>query len=276
VATAFTYTNASGVAGTAGFAPSAVNYNVVGSTSNDTITTGGGADTITGGAGADTINGGAGSDTYIAGDGTAISVTLNTSTAATVTVTGGSNDSIVNIENVVGTSGNDTLVGDTAANVFTGNAGADTMTGGAGVDTFTIAQAGSNSTDGIDRITDFVAGTDVLDFPTPGAGVVNVGGAGVANVSNNATAVASTGTSVATLLANLSTAAAAQNTASAGLYADTGDTFSVQITGASLAGTDVFYVVQEAGGVVTTVTAADIIVALVGTSTAAITVATIL
>jgi len=172
---------------------------------------------------------------------------------------------------IVGTGLNDTIKGGAATiNFFTGGVGADSMTGGTAVDTYIIAQADSNSSAGIDRITSFTAGTDVLDLATAGAGTVNTASAN-ADVFNNSAAVASTGTTATTLLANLQTAATAL---AANAFANTGDTFSVQITGASLAGTDVFYVVQNAAAD-GNVTSADTIIALIGLTSAAITVATI-
>jgi hypothetical protein len=96
----------------------------------------------------------------------------------------------------------------------------------------------------------------------------------LADVSNDSPAVASTGTTATTLLANLQTAATALIAARANSFANTGDTFSVQITGASLAGTDVFYVVQNAAAD-GNVTSADTVIALIGLTSAAITVATI-
>ena len=67
---------------------------------------------------------------------------------------------------LTGTTGNETLIGTSQADIIYGGAGADVMTGGAGADKFTFA-SGSESvgTTAIDRITDFVAGTDkiVLD-----------------------------------------------------------------------------------------------------------------
>src|SRR6185295_8638870 len=52
-----------------------------------------------------------------------------------VRVGGVAEDTIRNIENVVGGAGNDTLTGDAKSNVFQGNAGKDTIDGGTGVDT---------------------------------------------------------------------------------------------------------------------------------------------
>lgn len=178
------------------------NDSILGGAGADSILGGDGDDAITGGAGADTIDGGAGNDTYTAGEGTAISVTLNTSTAATVTITGGSNDSIKNIENVTGTTGDDSVTGDSAANVLSGLAGNDTLSGGAGadsisggdnadslvggsgddtliggtgtdtmaggvgIDTFLFAagDTGTPSATAFDTIVDYSIGTDVIDF----------------------------------------------------------------------------------------------------------------
>jgi len=202
-----------------------------------------GNDTITGTGGADTVSGGSGNDAFTLGGGA---------------------------DSVNGGTGNDSI---------TGGAGADTLTGSSGADRFTFAASESNvtsstSTDGVDRITDFTGGTDILQLPVATAGTLNTG-SGSADLSVNAANVASTGTTITTLLANLQTAATAQQTASAGLWAQAGDTMLVKITGASLAGTDVIYVVQNAG-TDSNVTDADLIIALVGTSTQAATVATVI
>lgn len=138
----FEHLDASGIGGTYGVqvtGGSGVNA-LTGTAYADVLDGGAGNDVITGGAGADVIDGGTGVDTYIAGDGAAIIVTLNTSTAATVTVIGGTDDTIVNIENVIGTSGNDIITGDSAANTLNGDAGHDLITGGAGADSITAGE----------------------------------------------------------------------------------------------------------------------------------------
>ena len=74
----------------------------------------GGDDTFYASAGSDNLQGGSGSDTidYSGLDGAgSISVTLDGTNATKVTVSSGDNDSIRNIENVIGTSGNDTITG---------------------------------------------------------------------------------------------------------------------------------------------------------------------
>jgi len=263
---------------------------VTGSAGADSMIGGDGNDRFVIGEGNDTVDGNLGTDTVsFAGRAIGVSITLNTGTAVTYTPTGGSAiGSIVDVENLIGTSFNDTLTGDSAANSISGGSGsdtinggtgADTLTGGDGADRFVFTAVGESrvtstgSVDGVDRITDFTGGTDILQLPVAAAGTLNTGST-AANLSVNATAVASTGTTIATLLTNLQTAATAQQAASAGLWAQAGDTMLVKITGASLAGTDVIYVVQNTAAD-NTVDDTDLIIALVGTSTQAATVATI-
>ncbi len=105
----------------------------------------GGDDFLAGRGGKDTLDGGAGVDTADYSEKTtAVSVALNGATNATVSVGGVAEDTIRNIENVLGGSANDTLKGDTLANYLFGAAGddflqgmggGDTIDGGAGLDT---------------------------------------------------------------------------------------------------------------------------------------------
>ena len=171
---------------------------------------------------------------------------------------------------LTGLTGAETLTGSsTVGTTITGGAGADVMTGGAAADIFIIATAAaSNSTDGIDTISNYIAAADTLALAVNTGGTVNVGDTDP-NVFNNTAAVASTGITVTTLLANLQTAG---DSLAANAFDQAGDTFSVTISGASLRGTDVIYVVHNTGAD-TTVTAADTIIALIGTSTGALTVA---
>jgi len=151
------------------------NDTITGGTGGDSLTGGLGDDVITGGDGADTVDGGTGTDTYIAGgSATAISVTLNTLTAATVTVTSGNgNDSIKNIENVTGTTGADTITGDSAANALKGAAGVDSLKGAGGADTFVFSDVDPDvdTTAGLvtDVVLDFASAVDTLDFTTAGS-----------------------------------------------------------------------------------------------------------
>jgi serralysin len=69
------------------------------------------------------------------------------------TLNGGTGNDVLN-----GGIGNDTLIGGTGQDELYGGAGQDTLTGGAGQDIFFF----TNSSDGIDTITDFVVADDVI------------------------------------------------------------------------------------------------------------------
>src|SRR5262249_57705343 len=79
------------------------------------------------------LDGGAGNDTA-SYDTSSTAVTVN---LATGTGSGGDaqGDTLTNIENLIGSTFNDTLIGDQNANVLIGGAGADTLIGGGGSDT---------------------------------------------------------------------------------------------------------------------------------------------
>nr|WP_307104824.1 cadherin domain-containing protein [Sphingomonas sp. SORGH_AS_0950] len=100
---------------------------------NDTLSGGAGDDVLIGGIGADRLDGGAGSDTASYA-GSAAPVTVNLATGA---VLGGDaqGDTLISMESVTGSVGNDTLTGDGNANVLTGGLGDDTIAGGDGNDT---------------------------------------------------------------------------------------------------------------------------------------------
>ena len=134
------------------------NDTITGDTNNNTLTGGLGADIINGGGGNDTIfpatsttiddardviDGGAGSDTVnYSAYATNLTVTLSGSTPATVFGSGSTvatSDTIVNIENFSGGSGNDTITGDGNNNILIGGLGADTLDGGGGSDIYIFA-----------------------------------------------------------------------------------------------------------------------------------------
>jgi len=100
-----------------------------------------GNDVFFGRAGSDTLNGGAGTDTanYVEKS-LALSVTLNGSSATVITVGGVNEDTLLNIENLVGGLGADIFNGDANDNLFTGGPGRDTLDGGAGSDTASYAE----------------------------------------------------------------------------------------------------------------------------------------
>lgn len=155
----------------------------------------GAADIINGGAGDDIIAGLTGADVLDGGDGNdtldySLSLGGVTVNLATNTASGGdaAGDIISNFENIWGSAYNDVLTGSDVANILnggagndiiSGGAGADTITGGTGADTITGGTGGDSidlgvdtvedivkfaSGDGVDSITNFLAGTDTIQF----------------------------------------------------------------------------------------------------------------
>lgn len=145
----------------------------------NTLTGLGGNDTLIGGAGADILIGGLGDDLYIVADstdkvteitgqgtdtvqssatfnigGTAVETLMLTGTAAI----NGFGSSIANT--MLGNAGANTLSGFGGADVLDGGLGADTLTGGDAADTFRFSVAPDPGN--IDKITDFVSGTDKI------------------------------------------------------------------------------------------------------------------
>jgi Ca2+-binding RTX toxin-like protein len=145
---------------------------------DDALFGGQGHDRMLGGAGADHMDGGQGVDTAdysTASAAVTVNLTLNTGFGSDA-----AGDTFVQIENVTGSSFDDTLIGDANANrlvgdegedvllgmggidYLVGGAGHDRMTGGSGADVFVF-----NSGSGNDVITDFWAGqgrTDRIQF----------------------------------------------------------------------------------------------------------------
>ncbi|MGE0798665.1 MAG: Ig-like domain-containing protein [Lautropia sp.] len=168
---------------------------------NDTIDGLGGDDLIDGGAGIDTMRGGQGDDTYVvdhasdkvielAGEGTDTvrtalgSLSINgVAHVENLTYTGAGNftghgNELANVitggngndvlygnagdDVLIGGNGNDNLNGGAGNDRLVGGLGNDTLAGGVGADTFVFDTAlGSTN---IDRITDFVAGTDRIEL----------------------------------------------------------------------------------------------------------------
>ena len=111
---------------------------------NDQLFGGGGADSLEGGSGADVLDGGPGIDTAVYNSGRGLSnVVVNL--AANVDNGGdGTNDTLTDIENILGGEGNDTIVGNAIGNVLDGGPGDDTIAGAGGVDTL-IGGTGNDS-----------------------------------------------------------------------------------------------------------------------------------
>jgi Ca2+-binding RTX toxin-like protein len=130
-----------------------------GGAGNDTLLGGDGDDVLNGGAGADVITGGAGVDTAsYAGATSAVTVSLTPTTVQNTL--GGGSDTVTGVENLTGSSFNDTLTGDGGDNVITGGLGADRLTGGLGADTFVFNLPADSTAAVFDTIVDFAAGVD--------------------------------------------------------------------------------------------------------------------
>ncbi|MFN5059220.1 MAG: calcium-binding protein [Chloroflexota bacterium] len=110
------------------------NDTVDGSAGNDTLLGGQGNDVLIAGAGNDTFDGGAGDDTYNVSTTSSVTVNLQSQRATGVNI---GTDVIRNIENIVGSSANDTVIGNAAVNLLDGARGNDALTGGLGRDVMT-------------------------------------------------------------------------------------------------------------------------------------------
>ena len=165
--------------------------NVIAGAGNNSLTGDDKANRLDGGAGNDTLSGGAGNDTLIGGagldsfDGGADIDTVDfrhSSQAVTIDLAMGRAifpvddpdddpviETITNVENVIGSTGNNMITGDSKANRLDGDAGDDTITGGGGNDTLNGGRDSDtyifSRSDGQDTIhDDGVIGTDTLKF----------------------------------------------------------------------------------------------------------------
>ena len=127
--------------------------NLIGSAYADSLTGDAGNNVLSGGGGADNLDGGGGTDTANY-SGAAASVTANLAAGQATDDGDGATDAFTSIENLIGSSHDDTLTGDAGINVLSGGAGADVLRGGGGADEL----------DGGD-------GTDTVSYSTAAAGV---------------------------------------------------------------------------------------------------------
>ncbi len=158
--------------------------NLIGSAAADRLTGDEGANVLSGGAGDDILDGGDGDDVLDGGGGSDTASYASAKTPVTVDLaitapqkTGGSGrDTLVSLENLIGSAQGDVLRGDFGANridggkgadkldgaggrdVLIGGAGADTLTGGLGADVFLFNRKADSKGATYDTITDFNRG----------------------------------------------------------------------------------------------------------------------
>ena len=150
---------------------------LIGGTGNDVLDGGAGDDILLGGAGDDLLMGSDGQDSFDGGAGISDTISFAEDTLGVtvdlaqgfaehietlalgdqVTVRG----SVLNVENIIGGSGDDVLIGNEADNVITGGAGDDVIVGGGGTDTFIM----EGTFDGTTISFDPVSGVTTLTGP---------------------------------------------------------------------------------------------------------------
>ncbi|UTW46542.1 CHRD domain-containing protein [bacterium SCSIO 12696] len=167
------------------------NDTLIGNAGNDTLLGGTGDDVLRGGGGADINNGGEGVDTADFSDiGSGITADLNSGDASYQAPNGNTvTDTLIDIENLTGSSSDDSLTGDAGANRLEGGAGNDTLAGGGGADTL-IGGAGDDVLrgGGGPDTTDGGEGSDTADFSDIGTAVtadLNDGSASYAAPNGN-------------------------------------------------------------------------------------------
>jgi Ca2+-binding RTX toxin-like protein len=132
-----TFTGAAGIDSVNG---TRLNDTLYGLAGNDHLYGKDGTDTLIGGDGNDYMDGGLGVDTSSYA-GTSVGVTVSLLTTTAQNTVGAGTDTLTGIENLLGSSYNDTLTGDGNANTIDGGLGNDTLNGGAGVDTVSYSKA---------------------------------------------------------------------------------------------------------------------------------------
>lgn len=112
--------------------------NVTGTAFDDTLIGDAGVNRLDGGAGDDLLEGGVGADALVGGNGIDTATYENETQGITVDLAAGTasdGDTLIGIENLIGSEHADVLSGDAGGNVLEGLSGDDTINGGAGNDT---------------------------------------------------------------------------------------------------------------------------------------------
>ncbi|MCW0180337.1 MAG: hypothetical protein OJI70_01095 [Zavarzinia sp.] len=155
---------------------------------NDYLQGFGGDDLLIGGSGGDILDGGEGQDTAsFAGGLRGVVVDLLTGTATGPSL---GNDTLIRIENVIGTAGDDDISGTGGDNRFDGGLGADRMVGRLGNDTYVVDNAGDQVVEsrnqGVDSVETVLAtyalAADIENLTFRGTGDFHATGNKLANV----------------------------------------------------------------------------------------------
>jgi VCBS repeat-containing protein len=138
------------------------NDKISGGDGDDVLYGGDGNDALSGGAGNDILVGGAGMNLLVGGDGTdtayygSSTAAVNADLAAGTATGDAQSDVLESIENLVGSSYDDTLTGDADDNLLDGGAGSDSLYGGLGNDSL-VWDADDSTIDGGDGLDTLVA-----------------------------------------------------------------------------------------------------------------------
>ncbi|MFZ3483672.1 beta strand repeat-containing protein [Sphingomonas sp. 3-13AW] len=120
--------------------------NVEGSAFDDVLVGDGGANALAGGTGNDRLVGNGGLDRLDGGEGTDVADYSGSAAAVTVSLasgTGSAGETLVSIENLIGSAFDDVLLGDAGDNRLTGGGGADLLDGGEGFDLADYSTSGA-------------------------------------------------------------------------------------------------------------------------------------
>jgi Ca2+-binding RTX toxin-like protein len=136
------FSNIGGHIGNVTIARGTVIENAIGGNGNDLLIGNNVANRLEGSGGNDILDGGAGNDTasYMLAPS---AVTVSLSIFGSQNTLGAGTDTLISIENLIGSNHNDTLTGNAGANVLEGRGGNDTLNGGAGIDTASYISAAS-------------------------------------------------------------------------------------------------------------------------------------
>ena len=227
--------------GAISIATSDLGDHIDGGAGNDIIGSSYGDDFILGGAGNDNLYGDEGDDTIDGGDGNDLlrgDWSWGLDPNGNDILYGGNGD-----DTIIGGLGADTIIGGLGADVLDGNAGAGDST--FEIDTFQFSALDSLNTT-LDHV--YLGVNDILDLPID---ITTV---------NQLNSIPSTGTNAESLAADIATLVNNAGTA----FDQSGDTIVFKLDGPSVAGENVYYVVQNQGNDSLYDPTADTVIALIG------------